>query len=202
MNTCLNGLTHGPVHILTGGQWANEEKDFVAATGYYMLAPLVTKYLWRKGFLRIPDFCLEGEGCVTSCPSRIYESRGMNVYDVLMEVNALAWMATLTGGILVRGRSRDTGKRGGFSFFSLFFVSYSFFVCSLYLCVFCYLSSLFVFNPVSSFLSRLLYYLTFFVCPFMVFFSFLPPPLVVIVSALFLAVKYSYSSAYVRPDLT
>ncbi|CAN0597625.1 unnamed protein product, partial [Laminaria digitata] len=74
MNACLNGVTHGPVHILTGGQWANEEESFVATTGYFMLAPVITKYLWRKGFLRTPEFCLAGEGCVASCPSRIYES--------------------------------------------------------------------------------------------------------------------------------
>lgn len=109
MNVCLNGITHGPVHILTGGQWGNEEEDFIANTGYFMLAPLVTKYLWRKGYLRTPEFCLAGDTCVASCPSEVYESRGMNVYDVLMDVDALAWMATLTQGILVRKRKAGGG---------------------------------------------------------------------------------------------
>lgn len=33
MNTCLNGQTHGPVHILTGGQWQDREEEFIAKVG-------------------------------------------------------------------------------------------------------------------------------------------------------------------------
>lgn len=33
INTCLNGQTHGPVHILTGGQWLDQEEEFIAKTG-------------------------------------------------------------------------------------------------------------------------------------------------------------------------
>lgn len=103
MNECLNGLTHGPVHILTGGQWDNQEEDFIAKTGYYMLAPLITKFLWRKGYIRLPDRCNPGDSCGASCPAHVYESRGMDEYDVLMDVHALAWMSTLTRGKIVRG---------------------------------------------------------------------------------------------------
>ena len=102
MNECLNGLTHGPVHILTGGQWGNEEEEFIARTGYYMLAPLITKFLWRKGYLRLPDHCAMGEECASSCPPEVYESRGMDVYDVLMDVHAQAWMSQFMNGTVVR----------------------------------------------------------------------------------------------------
>ena len=65
--------------------------------------PLVTKYLWRKGYLRIPDTCtVGGDDCITKCPSNLYEAKGMTPYDVLMDVHALTWMAHTTQGTLVR----------------------------------------------------------------------------------------------------
>lgn len=33
MASCLNGETHGPVHILTGGQWLNPDEDFIRKVG-------------------------------------------------------------------------------------------------------------------------------------------------------------------------
>lgn len=90
------------VHILVGGQWGNEQEDFIGTTGYNIAAVQLTKYMWRKGYLRVPNNCLPGDECIASCPSEIYESRGMSVYDVLMDVNALPWIASVTRGKLVR----------------------------------------------------------------------------------------------------
>lgn len=33
MNACLNGETHGPVHILTGGEWHAAEEEFIQKVG-------------------------------------------------------------------------------------------------------------------------------------------------------------------------
>lgn len=33
MNNCLNGRTHGPVHILIGGEWDNPEEAFTDTVG-------------------------------------------------------------------------------------------------------------------------------------------------------------------------
>lgn len=33
MNNCLNGGTHGPVHILVGGEWNDPEQEFIDQTG-------------------------------------------------------------------------------------------------------------------------------------------------------------------------
>lgn len=33
INNCLNGGTHGPVHIAVGGEWANPEESFVTTAG-------------------------------------------------------------------------------------------------------------------------------------------------------------------------
>lgn len=66
------------------------------------MVPLVTKYLWRKGYIRLPDRCVAGEGgCESSCPAEIYEGLGMTPYDVLIDVNALTWAAHTTKGTLV-----------------------------------------------------------------------------------------------------
>lgn len=33
INSCLNGETHGPVHILSGGEWGDPEEDFIRTVG-------------------------------------------------------------------------------------------------------------------------------------------------------------------------
>ena len=33
MNNCLNGGTHGPVHIITGGEWDDPEEDLITKLG-------------------------------------------------------------------------------------------------------------------------------------------------------------------------
>ena len=33
MNNCLNGGTHGPVHIAVGGEWDNPAQLFITKTG-------------------------------------------------------------------------------------------------------------------------------------------------------------------------
>lgn len=116
MNNCLNGGTHGPVHILVGGEWNDPEQSFILETGYYGAVPLVTKYLWRKGYLRFPEECSNAEAlkngkktssCRASCPAELYESRGMTAYDVLVDVNALHWLAGFTSGKLSYNTTAD-----------------------------------------------------------------------------------------------
>ena len=67
---------------------------------------LMTKYLWRKGYLRLPEACdVEEDGagdfstCRARCPAELYESRGMVPYDVLLDVHALYWAAN--AGLIV-----------------------------------------------------------------------------------------------------
>ena len=72
------------------------------------MVPLATKYLWRKGYLRVPKTCTEDEHgigrfstCRASCPVELYESRGMTPYDVLVDAMALYWAAPFTAGVIV-----------------------------------------------------------------------------------------------------
>ncbi|CAM9600123.1 unnamed protein product [Ascophyllum nodosum] len=97
-NSYLNGGTHGPVHIILGGQWNDPEELFLQSADFSQLAVLITKFLWRKGYLRLPVTCneeVDGAGdvstCRASCPAELYESRGMTPYDVLVDTHALYW---------------------------------------------------------------------------------------------------------------
>ena len=60
---CLNGVTHGPVHILVGGNWG-EGSLFEDIKGISFLQGmnklLFFKNMWRTGFTRCPTSC-EGD---------------------------------------------------------------------------------------------------------------------------------------------
>ncbi|CAN0341395.1 unnamed protein product, partial [Ectocarpus sp. 8 AP-2014] len=79
MNNCLNGGTHGPVHIKVGGEWNDPEEDLATKLGYTDTVPLMTKFLWRKGYLRTPQSCTaeeDGVGdsstCRAGCPVEVH----------------------------------------------------------------------------------------------------------------------------------
>ncbi|CAM9764660.1 unnamed protein product, partial [Ectocarpus sp. 4 AP-2014] len=112
MNSCLNGETHGPVHILAGGEWHAAEEDFIQKVGYYESVPLVTKFLWRKGYLSIPDTCDKGTPCQTSCPAKLYESKGMTPYDVLVDVHALLWTAHSSASLVYNSKKDKFEVKG------------------------------------------------------------------------------------------
>ena len=67
MNACLNGNTHGPVHILVGGSWGNEELfDELppeSVDNWKGSGPLYFKLLWRNGLTRCPTSCDSTEEC-------------------------------------------------------------------------------------------------------------------------------------------
>lgn len=58
MNNCLNGGTHGPVHILVGGEWDDPEEEFIAKTGVFFRVAiflltwfsLVLRFVLRRCF--------------------------------------------------------------------------------------------------------------------------------------------------------
>ena len=92
----LNGLLHGPVHVMTGGHWFWDEKqnnvsELVAAahlesaSGFFLLS---SKFLWRQGFLRCPEYCstdTPARECTCSCPDKLFAHNGtlMNTPELL-----------------------------------------------------------------------------------------------------------------------
>lgn len=74
MNVCLNGDTHGPVHIMMGGQFHTSvnQTDIVNAHWAQRIQLLVFKSLWRMGYAVCPSFCSNGtsqDACQCSCPA-------------------------------------------------------------------------------------------------------------------------------------
>lgn len=79
----------------------------VVRADYSQLTVLISKFLWRKGYMRLPEACSDEEDgagdsstCRASCPAELYESRGMTPYDVLLDTHALYWAADL-GSVVV-----------------------------------------------------------------------------------------------------
>jgi hypothetical protein len=93
INSYLNGLLHGPVHIMTGGQWwadtdksKSEEMTQILSQAFDntnrsdSVADLLlsSKYLWRQGVVRCPEYCSDDtpqEYCECHCPSSIVGDR-------------------------------------------------------------------------------------------------------------------------------
>ena len=103
MNVCLNGATHGPIHVLVGGQWDVD----LGEAGEKLIGPahlLLFKDLWRRGFARCPSSledvaALEAAGDVAcSCSADLVEAVG-GAYEVLSERSGiLHWLASSSQG--------------------------------------------------------------------------------------------------------
>lgn len=81
--SALNGELHGPVHIMIGGHWGFEDHkaiwDRVHDHGYTTMSDflLYSKFLWRQGFLRLPETCsidTPHEECMPKCTELITEN--------------------------------------------------------------------------------------------------------------------------------
>ena len=99
MNDCLNGVTHGPVHILMGGLWGQrpadlwEDNDVSFLNGIDKL--LFFKMLWRAGFTRCPVTCskkMDNEECACSVPDEYVDTYGamymLNVTGILANLGS------------------------------------------------------------------------------------------------------------------
>jgi hypothetical protein len=74
----LNGALHGPVHIMIGGHWGNAKKwSVMDNTDFADSFLLLSKWLWRQGFVRTPGSCSDDtphSECMPSCPEGIIGS--------------------------------------------------------------------------------------------------------------------------------
>lgn len=92
MHECLNGDTHGPVHVMLGGQWHQATKQRLVIH-YYSLERvqlLIFKNLWRRGYASCPSSCDDNESCSCSCPSDVVDER--SAYSILNETDVLHWI--------------------------------------------------------------------------------------------------------------
>ena len=99
---CMNGLTHGSVHINVGGHWGVDGAvlDAFNWTDHREQFLLIAKGLWRKGLVRCPSACgadADEGACACDCSATFRPdaklSRGR-----LEASGALAYLETLGGG--------------------------------------------------------------------------------------------------------
>ena len=79
-NYYLNGVTHGPVHIMIGGAWG-ETSVFkkVSTIDFLLKGPMIVllfKILWRMGYTRCPVSCSSTEACRCSIPQKYIDTYG------------------------------------------------------------------------------------------------------------------------------
>ena len=74
----LDGALRGPVHLMIGGHWGMSDKW--RAFGKNMAFPdqnlLLSKWLWRQGYVRLPSTCSADTPhteCTPSCPAAILD---------------------------------------------------------------------------------------------------------------------------------
>ena len=104
----LYGLLHGPLHVMIGGHWNDNLKTMnvselvhkagiPAAASYFLLS---SKFLWRQGFLRCPEFCAADtpeEDCSCACPPELIESVNenddmMSGIERVLEITGMKWL--------------------------------------------------------------------------------------------------------------
>lgn len=98
----LNGRTHGPVHLMIGGQWHQNSSGISRFwTGSESNFLLMSKIVWRHGFLRCNDLCTEGvdslDDCTCTCPTQYLEAR--TPYDIVVhDTGVMHWMSMYSNG--------------------------------------------------------------------------------------------------------
>lgn len=88
LHDCTNGETHGPVHILIGGAWGDEDKFLEVVD--FMRRPqklLFFKVLWRMGYTRCPSSCDSELTCRCSVPDEYINEYG--AYTILKNANVI-----------------------------------------------------------------------------------------------------------------
>ena len=93
MNSCLNGYTHGPVHIMLGGSWG-QDSAVVADYGYWKVFLLLAKNLWRHGYTVCPDSC-SADTPATECECKVadWAKQGLSSYEILTDKTGLmSWI--------------------------------------------------------------------------------------------------------------
>jgi len=91
MTNCLNGVTHGPVHVLIGGTWSSKADDTTLLKSIDRV--LLFKMLWRTGYTRCPESCDDdSSACSCAVPQEYIDTYGIEtilknsqVYDLIQD---------------------------------------------------------------------------------------------------------------------
>jgi len=83
MNECLNGASHGSVHIEVGGVWNTPNltsNSLINSKNMYDVL-LMSKNLWRQGYMICPEICYDPFEC--ECKLNEKATSGSSSYDIL-----------------------------------------------------------------------------------------------------------------------
>jgi len=104
MNECLNGATHGAVHVQIGGLWAKSlaADSLVSPSMSYELL-LITKNLWRQGYVSCPMSCTDDAQSGATCECSLNEAAlaaAGSAYEVLTtKTGVLHWVDLISDAI-------------------------------------------------------------------------------------------------------
>ncbi len=116
MNECLNGYTHGPVHIMLGGQWNVGAEASATINDYHSnrLQLLLFKVLWRMGYADCPTDCSSDAqaDCRCSCSK---DKRGdLDLTEIMANVTGVFhWVDAVSDRIFYENASWHIRDEGG-----------------------------------------------------------------------------------------
>ena len=85
--SALNGVLHGPVHIMIGGHWGFNASvvdrvrtlmDDVGKDPFSDQILLASKFLWRQGYVECPAACADGAPCSCALNPAVYNASRLN----------------------------------------------------------------------------------------------------------------------------
>eukprot|EP01035_Chromulina_nebulosa_P018832 gene18832-24613_t len=91
LNFCLNGNTHGPIHVYIGGAWGEGDSINGITVLNSIFKLLSFKYLWRMGYTRCPSSCSLGDECKCSVPDEYIDTYGAKG---ILQKTGLDWLIT------------------------------------------------------------------------------------------------------------
>ena len=86
--SALNGVLHGPVHIMIGGHWGFNASivdrvrrlmDEVGKDPFPDQILLASKFLWRQGYVECPAACADGAPCSCALNPAAYNASALNL---------------------------------------------------------------------------------------------------------------------------
>jgi hypothetical protein len=114
MNECLNGATHGSVHVEVGGIWNWPTNSSIIDTKSRYELLLLSKNLWRQGFVLCPDFCSDSDPYNCRCAFNFDAAQSTSSYDVLVSTGVMKWVEMTSDSVVyddVAHQHRITGLR-------------------------------------------------------------------------------------------
>ena len=100
MNECLNGATHGSMHVEVGGiwDWPTNSSIIDIENRYELL--LISKNLWRQGFIICPESCADSDPDQCRCTFNYDAAQLASSYEVLISTGVIQWIEMISESVV------------------------------------------------------------------------------------------------------